>query len=967
MFLNNLKHKLTDRDVKIGLRTLLIVLFVLQVIGVVSLVSYLSYRSQRQTIEEITDQLTQEVGNQVTGHLDRYLQQAQKIIALNKAAIETGELNPTNPSQLQRQFWQQMQIFDPAPTAISFSTPEGQFIGIGYDRGTLGIYRGQYLLKNKYLLGKLEGAAPGKRNYYLLDDLGNPKTLVQSLPNWDVRKRPWYQEAVKLDKQTWAKIYPFAGLPLASLVAVAPVYFGGEFKGVLSSDLLLSDLNLFLAELDFSSNGQAFIIDRLGNIVATSTQEKPFVKNIDGEVLVRLKATQSQNGLTRTVAQKLEGNWKSLNQIKGPEFFAFTLRKSPEKLELFTRPEPLQNLQSISLNESGLFSVRSRLFSPKYFVRVVPYRDEYGLDWLVAVVIPESDYMEEINAMIDRTVLGSGLALFGSILVGFWATRLMTRPLFNLRDSMFKFSQNMEQNIQIKSTSVREFKQLNASFLTLANQLNLSFYESQELNQKLAESEKNTAKFLDGVPVGVAVHDRTGKQIYLNREGKRLLGDNIVDHTTYDELISAYQIYVADTNQPYPQEQLPLLNALRGESAIADDMMIKREGVNIYLEVRSTPIFNSEQRVTHALVVFQDITLRRDAEIVLINYSQQLEYEVKNRTEQLREEIENRRKIEENLRETQARFQALSDAVPVVIFSLVMDGSGGLYFEYVSREIEQIYEVSAAEFLRNSDYYIWAYMSPEDASNYEKKLMKSAENLEKISDEWRMTTPSGQQKWLQVNSQPQRRENGEICWSGIILDISDRKRIEIALRQREIELRQANQKLKQLSRTDALTQVANRGYFETYLREEWRRAIREKYPISLLLLDVDYFKRYNDRYGHPAGDYCLKEIARAVQNSVRRPADLVARYGGEEFAIVLVNTDEKGAVKVAEKIRHEIRGLNLPHEASEVSDRVTVSIGISSQIPALETQSQTAIERADRALYAAKERGRDRYVVAELI
>ena len=966
MFLNYLKQKLTNRNVNIRLRTLLIVLFVVQVTGVVSLVSYLYYRSQRQTIEQTAHQLTEEVGNQVSTHLDNYLKLPHQIIALNKAAIETGELDPTNHSKLQRQFWQQMQIFDPTPTAITFSTPEGEFVGIGYDNGATGIPQGEYF-KGQYFLAELEGTAPGNRNYYLLDESGNPQSLVQSLPNWDVRKRPWYQEAVKLDKQTWATIHPVAGLPLASLAAVTPVYSQGEFQGILSSEMLLSDLSLFLAELDFSANGQAFIIDRLGNMVATSTREKPFVKNIDGEVLIRLQATQSQDFITRSVAQKLEQKWNNLGSIQEPEFLAFQTRQSHLKIDPLPRSKTPQKIQDIKLNKSSLFSIRPRLFSPKYFVQVVPYQDEYGLDWLIAVVIPESDYRGEINAIIYRTIAGAVLALIGSTFIGIFVTRLMTKPILNLRDAMAKFSRSLELDINIPSTPFLELQQIKTSFLEMANQLNLSFEEAQQLNEKLAATEKNTAGFLDEIPAGVAVHNSVGKLIYLNREAKRLLGDDIIPHSTEDELISAYKIYIADTDQPYPREELPLFYALRGESVMVDNMMIKRNGVNLYLEVRSTPIFNSEQQITHALVVFEDISLRRESQKILINYNEELEQEIELRTKKLREEIEQRQKIEGSLRENQALFNSLSDAMPGVIFSCSLNTEGRLIFDFCSREIENIYEVKLADFLENPDDYLWGYIHPEDAILYEQALMKSAETLEKFSYEWRITTPSGKQKWLQVNSQPQRRENGEICWSGIILDISDRKRIEIALRQREIELRQANQQLKQLNRTDPLTQIANRGYFETYLQQEWKRSIREGYPLSVILLDVDYFKRYNDTYGHPAGDYCLKQIAQSLKKSVQRPADLVARYGGEEFVIILVNTDEKGAVHIAEKIRAEIQNLNIPHRASEVSDRVTVSIGIRTGIPTSKTQPDTLIKQADEALYTAKQQGRDRYILAEFV
>ena len=141
------------------------------------------------------------------------------------------------------------------------------------------------------------------------------------------------------------------------------------------------------------------------------------------------------------------------------------------------------------------------------------------------------------------------------------------------------------------------------------------------------------------------------------------------------------------------------------------------------------------------------------------------------------------------------------------------------------------------------------------------------------------------------------------------------------------QLETANQELHRLARLDELTQVSNRRHFDEHLDREWRRLAREQTPMSLLLADVDFFKRYNDEYGHPAGDDCLRQIANVMRACVNRPADLVARYGGEEFAIVLPSTDASDAVYVAEAIRRELRGLALSHAQSSVSPYITLSIG----------------------------------------
>ncbi|MBD2198963.1 MULTISPECIES: diguanylate cyclase [Calothrix] len=171
----------------------------------------------------------------------------------------------------------------------------------------------------------------------------------------------------------------------------------------------------------------------------------------------------------------------------------------------------------------------------------------------------------------------------------------------------------------------------------------------------------------------------------------------------------------------------------------------------------------------------------------------------------------------------------------------------------------------------------------------------------------------------------------------------------------------ANQKLEKLVNLDGLTQVANRRCFNGRLQAEWNRLLKEQQPLSLILFDVDQFKSYNDYYGHLKGDDCLVKIAQRVQQIVYRPADLVARFGGEEFSVLLPNTDLFGAIQVAKNIQQAIQDLKIPHAKSEVQDIVTVSLGISSLIPALEIKPDILIASADEALYNAKHRGRNRY------
>lgn len=196
-----------------------------------------------------------------------------------------------------------------------------------------------------------------------------------------------------------------------------------------------------------------------------------------------------------------------------------------------------------------------------------------------------------------------------------------------------------------------------------------------------------------------------------------------------------------------------------------------------------------------------------------------------------------------------------------------------------------------------------------------------------------------------------------------IVQITDQLAIAIQQSELYLQLQNANKKLQQLAATDGLTQVANRRYFDETLAQEWHRLTRERHPLSLMLTDIDWFKSYNDHYGHQAGDDCLQRVAQAINQVIHRPADLLARYGGEEFVIILPNTDTQGAIKVAKKIREAIAKLAIIHPDSTVSPYVTVSLGIASVIPTRKTSPKILISQADQALYLAKNQGRDRFLV----
>ncbi|MEH2286659.1 GGDEF domain-containing response regulator [Nostoc sp.] len=193
-----------------------------------------------------------------------------------------------------------------------------------------------------------------------------------------------------------------------------------------------------------------------------------------------------------------------------------------------------------------------------------------------------------------------------------------------------------------------------------------------------------------------------------------------------------------------------------------------------------------------------------------------------------------------------------------------------------------------------------------------------------------------------------------------------RQRLRGLLKQAHVykQLEAANQALQHLANVDGLTELANRRRFDDYLNNQWINLAEkeEKFPLSMILCDIDFFKFYNDKYGHPAGDICLQKVGAVLSLKAQKHEDLVARYGGEEFAVIMPYTHASGAVHIAEAIQAGIKDLQIVHDGSAVSQHVTLSMGVATVIPTWESSPSELIVLADKALYQAKAGGRDRFV-----
>ena len=294
------------------------------------------------------------------------------------------------------------------------------------------------------------------------------------------------------------------------------------------------------------------------------------------------------------------------------------------------------------------------------------------------------------------------------------------------------------------------------------------------------------------------------------------------------------------------------------------------------------------------------------------------------------------------LADSEERFQQVVENAREWVWEMDLDG----LYTYANTAVEKIlgYTLEEIQFKK----YFFDFFLPEERQNFKKIAFRSFKKHEKFRDRiYRNRHKNGEVVWLSTSGVPILDEKGSLRgYRGVSADITKQKETEA--------------ELMRMSYFDGLTGIANRRYFEDIAQREWRRALREESPLSLIMVDIDFFKNYNDIYGHLSGDECLGKVAATLKENLKRPGDMIARYGGEEFVILLPDTDVKNAGTLAEMLRHSIESLGIDHLESNVSESVTISLGVASRIPNEDTSLPDLISDADRALYRAKNAGRNR-------
>jgi len=483
--------------------------------------------------------------------------------------------------------------------------------------------------------------------------------------------------------------------------------------------------------------------------------------------------------------------------------------------------------------------------------------------------------------------------------------------------------------------------------------------ERHKAEEALRSSQDFLQKVSNTVPHILYLFDLLkGTSIYLNQQSVTILG------------YSAEEFYHADPqwfiNCFHPDDQhlchIPsrFINLTDNEVLSTEYRFRHKNGEWRWLNRREV-VFARDAGGTPMQILgsVEDINTRKQAEALL---RQQAEGErlITEVTQQIRQSLN----LSEVLNTTVNSIRQCLGSDSVAIYQLEPDGSGNFAAESVVDGYPQGLEQIIHPFSRKRDFSHYYQGLPTVLHDIQESDFSADvfELIQLYQVKAAMVVPilNGQDLWglLIVHQCGIPR-----YWQAFEVNLLQQlaSQVAIAIQQSVLyqQLQAANEELQRLASLDGLTQIANRRRFDQYLDAEWQRLKREQVPLSLIFLDVDFFKLYNDTYGHLAGDDCLRQLASAFKSIVKRPADLVARYGGEEFAVILPNTEIQGAVYMAQTIRQAVRNLAIPHAQSSVCDRVTVSLGVASIVPNSEISPQDLINAADKALYLAKRQGRD--------
>jgi len=439
---------------KFRLRTTLVIPFVLQIVAAVGLVGYLSFRNGEKAVNNLANQLMMSINDRVDQHLDNYFSIPHRINQTNIDAIDIGLLDLNNFNRAGLYFWKQAQAFENIGF-ISYGLADGRFIGAGSIMPGKGV-----------TIDEFSARTEGKLFTYAVNDQGDYGNVLQVNP-YDTLKTEWYAQAVKAGKPSWTSVYSLDQINFIAVEAVRPIFAkSGKLLGVIGVDLQLSNITNFLRDLKVTYSGRVFVMERDGQLIGNSGSQTSF-DQVNGKSR-RFSALDINDLLIQKTAETLKNRFSSFQQIK-------------EKITL-------------SIEIQG----------QRYFVLVDPWKQEFGLDWLIVTVLPESDFMTQINENTRNTILLSLVALVAAIAFGILTSRWITRPLLRISQASEELAAgNLDGRVDIDNgIEINEIQTLERSFNSMAGQLQEAF---ETLEDKVKERTADLATANESI---IALNER---------------------------------------------------------------------------------------------------------------------------------------------------------------------------------------------------------------------------------------------------------------------------------------------------------------------------------------------------------------------------------------------------------------------------------------------------------------------------
>lgn len=316
-------------------------------------------------------------------------------------------------------------------------------------------------------------------------------------------------------------------------------------------------------------------------------------------------------------------------------------------------------------------------------------------------------------------------------------------------------------------------------------------------------------------------------------------------------------------------------------------------------------------------------------------------------------DVTKRNRLEDEVRKNEELYRFITENTTDLISFLNPSGD----YEYLSPSSKDLLDFEPKEMIGKN---LFKYFHPDEIEKVNALLLEADSKLDFAAFTHRIKKKDGSYIWVETNARTIRKDSRKL--EGIVAvsrDITERL-------EKEKRLHEANDLLRYISKTDGLTGIPNRRYFDEKLQEEWNRLKRSSSPFSAIMIDIDFFKKYNDFNGHQAGDDCLRQIATVLKDTVKRSGDFAARYGGEEFVILLPDTDKQGAAHVAELLHANVKNLNIPYILTEKEPIVSISIGSATLIPDEKAEPEDLIKLADKELYKAKESRQNQFIFNQL-